>query len=677
MPSFNIVVLAVLVGVVLSLLLAYIRQRRSIAGFKGQLAQRTQELHDSEQRRLLMFHANPYPMWIYDCATLRFLKVNDTAVRMYGYTREEFLQMTALDIRPTEDVAAFLEDAGKHREGYRNSGVWRHRRKDGSLFYVEIMGFEFQQNDLEQKLILANDVSERCRMEQALRESQASLQALVDSAPFGISQRFVTEDRLRSINPALRQMLGGYSVEEALQLKISEQIYADPKDRSRLIEVLRRSGRVQGWETNLRRRDGGTFPVRITGSFTKAGDNSPEISSIYLEDMTQQSSLEQQVRQVQKLEAVGRLAGGMAHDFNNVLVVIKLSTEMMLSQITPDNPFSKPLLQISQASDRAAALTRQMLAFGRQQMMQARVINLNTIVTETVHMLRRVIGEDIELITNLSPAVENSRLDPDQVTQVILNLAVNARDAMPHGGMLHVETASVDLDEAYSQQHPPVQPGRYAMLAVSDTGTGIDKSVLPRIFDPFFTTKEVGKGTGLGLSIVYGIVKQSGGYIWVYSEPGQGTTFKVYFPTTQAALQRAVSRGDTPARPSGEIVLVVEDEDTIRNNICDCLKQLGYRVFEAENGGAALKSCEELQGKVDLALVDLVMPEIGGHALAGDLAERYPEIPVLFMSGYTEDSAARREILMKGSAFLQKPFSVADLASAVHQALTMKSLMTK
>jgi CheY-like chemotaxis protein/two-component sensor histidine kinase len=342
----------------------------------------------------------------------------------------------------------------------------------------------------------------------------------------------------------------------------------------------------------------------------------------------------------------------------------------MLAQITPESPFSKPMLQILNAADRAAALTRQMLAFGRQQIMQARVINLNTVVTETAHMLRRVIGEDIELVTNLSDNLENSRLDPDQMTQVILNLAVNARDAMPKGGTLHVETATVDLDEVYAKEHPPVQPGRYVMLAVSDTGTGIDKSILPRIFDPFFTTKEVGKGTGLGLSIVYGIVKQSGGYVWVYSETGHGTTFKLYFPATSAPVERPVLRSEITSRPSGQTVLVVEDESTIRSQVRDCLQQLGYRVLEADSGAAALKTCEDLHGKVDLVLTDLVMSGMGGHELASNLAERHPEIRVLFMSGYTEDSAARREILLKGSPFLQKPFSVADLSTAVHHALT-------
>ena len=669
MPFLAIVLLIVVGAAFLALRQSYIRQRRDKARLTAQLAKTTQELRDSEQGRQIMFSANPYPMWVYDCETLHFLEVNDTAVRSYGYSREEFLAMTLVDIRPPDDTAAFMEAASERHNGYSTAGVWRHRRKDGSILFVEIMAFEYQRDGRPQELILAVDITDRHRMEEALQESQASLQALVDNAPFGIAQALVDEGRAKTMNPAMRELLGGYSAEEALQLRITDQVYAVPKERDRLLEVLRRNGRIEGWETSFRRRDGSTVPVRISG-YLSGGNGKPEVFSPYVEDMTRQTTLEQQVRQVQKLEAVGRLAGGMAHDFNNILVVIKLSTELMLAQITPESPFSKPMLQILNAADRAAALTRQMLAFGRQQIMQARVINLNTVVTETAHMLRRVIGEDIELVTNLSDNLENSRLDPDQMTQVILNLAVNARDAMPKGGTLHVETATVDLDEVYAKEHPPVQPGRYVMLAVSDTGTGIDKSILPRIFDPFFTTKEVGKGTGLGLSIVYGIVKQSGGYVWVYSETGHGTTFKLYFPATSAPVERPVLRSEITSRPSGQTVLVVEDESTIRSQVRDCLQQLGYRVLEADSGAAALKTCEDLQGKVDLVLTDLVMSGMGGHELASNLAERHPEIRVLFMSGYTEDSAARREILLKGSPFLQKPFSVADLSTAVHHALT-------
>jgi len=672
MPLFVIVALVIGAGALLWLLQRKLSCDRELVRLRQELAAESQRSCDAENQQQLLFSSNPYPMWVYDCATLRFVSLNDAAVQTYGFSREEFLEMTLLDIRPPEEIPALLDLMNQVHLGFNCAGIWRHRRKDGSLLFAEIRAFRFEQDGHPYELVLANNVTERKLMEEALRQSQASLQSLVDSAPFGICRTLLDDDRLESLNPAMLKILGGYSVDEAMGLKLSTQIYSDPRDRGRLIEVLRRSIRIHGHELSLLRRDGSMVPVRISGSVARDAHTNAEYFAGYIEDMTQQSVLEQQVRQVQKLEAVGRLAGGIAHDFNNILVVIKLSTELMLAQTTPDNPLSKLLLQVSNAADRAAALTRQMLALGRQQIMQVRVINMNSVVSETSRMLRRIIGEDIQLVTNLCDTLENSRLDPDQVGQVILNLAVNARDAMPEGGILHLETSNVDLDNAYSLEHPPVQPGRYVMLAVRDTGTGIDKSVLPRIFDPFFTTKEVGKGTGLGLSIVYGIVKQSGGYIWVYSEPGHGTTFTLYFPAIMAALENPVARSEALLEPGGQTVLVVEDEATIRSNVRECLQQLGYQVLEAGNAEAALQICDGSLGKIDLVLTDLVMPGMGGYELAGELAQRHPEVRMLFMSGYTEDSAARRDILLHGSAFLQKPFSVADLSNAVRQALGLR-----
>jgi PAS domain S-box-containing protein len=668
-----IVALAVSSGLVFWLGRALVRQRRTSQQLQAKIAEGSEALRTSASREQLMFSRNPYPMWTYDCESLRFLEVNESAIQAYGYSREEFLQMTLLDIRPPEDRAAFLQLARKVRDGYNAVGVWRHLRKDGSTMFVEILRFDSQMEGRTQCLVLALDVTERCRVEEALRESESSLKALIDSAPFGIAQSHVEVSRFKMVNPALLNILGGYTQDEALQLNITEQVCADRKERDKMLEVLRRNRKVDAWEMGLRRRDGGIVPVRVTGTLS-GGNGAPELFHGYIEDMTQQSALEQQVRQVQKLEAVGRLAGGMAHDFNNILLVIKLSTELMLSETKPESPFIKPLLQIASAADRAAALTRQMLAFGRQQILQPRIINLNSVVLETTQMLRRIIGEDIQLLATLSDTLENSRLDPDQVVQVILNLAVNARDAMPNGGTLQLQTETVDLDENYSRTHAPVQPGRYVMLAVSDTGTGIDKSILPRIFDPFFTTKEQGKGTGLGLSIVYGIVKQSGGYVWVYSEPGHGTTFKVYFPATSTAVERSAPRTDSLVQPCGQTLLVVEDDSTIRGNISNCLQEMGYRVLEAESATEALQRCEEMQGQVDLVLTDLVMGGKSGHQLAIELAQRHPAIKILFMSGYSEESAARREILLRGSPFLQKPFSVADLAKAVQDVLLAKML---
>jgi CheY-like chemotaxis protein/two-component sensor histidine kinase len=332
------------------------------------------------------------------------------------------------------------------------------------------------------------------------------------------------------------------------------------------------------------------------------------------------------------------------------------------------------LLQILSASDRAASLTRQLLAFGRQQVMQNRTINLNSVVTDTLRLLRRTIGEDIEVITQLDPELHNARLDPDQLAQVIMNLAINSRDAMPNGGSLEIETRNVELDAAYARIHEPVMPGNYAMLAVTDSGSGIDGALLHRIFDPFFTTKEVGKGTGLGLSIVYGIVKQSGGYIWVYREPGRGTTFKLYFPSTHSQPEGEPQAPEPQSATEGKTVLVVEDESEIRQNLCDCLRQLGCLVIEAVDGLDAIQRFTENHGHIDLVLTDLVMPRMSGHELWRQLSQLDPQLSFLFMSGYTEGSALRREILGHRTAFLDKPFSVADLSSAIQRALALRSL---
>ena len=350
-------------------------------------------------------------------------------------------------------------------------------------------------------------------------------------------------------------------------------------------------------------------------------------------------------------------------------MVIKLSTEMMLAQVTPENPLTRSLLQVSHAADRAASLTKQMLAFSRRQVMQPRVVNINTVVSDTLHMLRRMIGEDVQLVTGLAERLSNTRLDPDQLSQIVLNLAVNARDAMPNGGTLEIETADVELDEAYARTHPPAQPGNYVVLSVSDSGSGIAKDDLPRIFEPFFTTKETGKGTGLGLAIVYGIVKQSGGYIWVYSEPGLGTTFKLYFPVTIASLGTEPHNITVAEQPGGETILIVEDDDAIRANVRDCLQHLGYTVLEAASGQAALETCESREGRIHLVMTDLVMPGMSGREMAVHISRRYPDIRLMYTSGYTNDVAARHELRQDGTVFLEKPYTVADLARSVRRAL--------
>jgi len=644
----------------------------ALAQANAALVETAASARETDERFRLMFHGNPIPAYVYDCESLCLLELNQAAVDKYGYTLDEFLELSVPDIRPGVDTADLAQELQSRHAGFNHAGVWRQRRKDGSVFSAEATVVRFVREGRDQELVLATDVTQRIEGEEALRESRARLRSLVDRAPFGICRSGYLAERFETVNPAFCEMLG-YSEQELLNLSLETQLYTNPGDRGHFMELLRRSGKLQGHELTLLRKDGSPIQLRVSAVLTTHDDPKLDRVEAYVEDLTRQSALEQQVRAVQKLEAVGRLAGGVAHDFNNILVVIKLSTEMMLGQVTPESPLCKPLLQVSKAADRASALTKQMLAFSRRQMMQVRVVNANIIVNDISHLIRRIIGEDVQLVTKMADNLANARLDPDQLGQVVMNLAVNARDAMPGGGILCIETANVELDEAYAKTHPPVQPGSYVMLAVSDSGTGIAKADLPRVFDPFFTTKELGKGTGLGLSIVYGIVKQSGGYIWIYSEPGQGATFKLYFPRINAPLEVLPSRADDAGHATGQTILVVEDETAIRTNVRDCLHQLGYTVLEADSGEAALEICEQKNGTIDLVMTDLIMPGIGGQEMGRRLTERFPNVQLLYTSGYTEDCVAGREMLQEGNAFLQKPFSVSELSHAIHRILALRA----
>ena len=380
---------------------------------------------------------------------------------------------------------------------------------------------------------------------------------------------------------------------------------------------------------------------------------------------------EKQLVQSQKLEAVGRLAGGISHDFNNLLTVILGYSDIMKRNLPDGDPLRRNLDEITRASERAASLTRQLLAFSRKQVMMPKVFDLNTVVSEIEKMLRRMIGEDIELRVTAESDLGNIKADPVQLEQVLMNLVVNARDAMPKGGKLSIETANVYLDESYSQDHVSVVPGHYVMLAISDTGCGMDEETRQRIFEPFFTTKEQGKGTGLGLSTVYGIVKQSGGNIWVYSEEGHGTTFKIYFPrvTAEAEEYRRAAHA-FEVEGGSETILLVEDAEWVRTLARQVLESAGYRVLEAGNADAAIKLCERINGdRIDLLLTDVVMPGMSGNDMSRILLAKHPGMPVLYMSGYTDDAIVQHGVLEAGINFLQKPFTPAALALKVREVL--------
>jgi len=439
----------------------------------------------------------------------------------------------------------------------------------------------------------------------------------------------------------------------------------------------RRSGTGRRIEYRMRHKDGRWVYLESTASPVINAKGEIENLVIVNRDIDERRRLEEQLRQSQKMDAIGRLSGGVAHDFNNLLGVIIGYAEILQEHIPEADPMRAPVDQILKAGNRASSLTRQLLAFSRQQVLEPKVLSLNGVVSDTDKMLRRLIGEDIELVTSLDPKLGRIRADQGQIEQVIMNLAVNARDAMPDGGRLAIETSNFEIDTAFAQRYAyPVQTGPYVLLTVSDNGIGMDSATQQRIFEPFFTTKEKGKGTGLGLSMVYGVVKQSGGYIDLTSSPGKGATFSIYLPRVEEHAEADAHGTDHSAELRGtETILLVEDEDTLRGLARRLLEEYGYRVLEACDGSAALRVSEENAGtNIHLLLTDVVMPGISGRVLADQMKQKRPEIRTVFMSGYTGQRVGEKEILEPGSLFLQKPFTRENLARKIREALDVPSV---
>ncbi len=509
---------------------------------------------------------------------------------------------------------------------------------------------------------------EHKRDSEALRRSEARSRSLILSAAFGIC-RCTLGGRFLDVNPALITMLGYGSVQDLLRLDAKREVFVNPLELDRLVEDYRHSGSLNGVEVQWKRKDGRAIIVRLSGCAATGADEPEEVLELIAEDITDRRQLEEQLRQAQKMDAVGRLAGGVAHDFNNLLMVITGYTEVLLEQLEKDSAAHLKVQFIQQAADRAATLTRQLLAFSRKQLLELKVIDVNTVISDMERLLRPLIGENIELVTRLSSETGHTRADAGQLEQVIMNLVVNAKDSMPEGGRLTLQSSDVTVRQNF-REHRFIQPGRYAVISVADTGHGMDKETKSRIFEPFFTTKEKGKGTGLGLSTVYGIVKQSNGYVFAESEVGAGTTFYVYLPRVEDSAETASPAKSSPNEAGGcETVLLVEDEESVRELVRVTLASRGYKVLEAEDGECGLQIAESYQEHIHILITDVVMPGIGGRELAKKLLTLRPGISVLYLSGYTEDAVVAPGALGPGTGFLQKPFTLQNLAKKVREVI--------
>ncbi|MGH7521913.1 MAG: response regulator [Gemmatimonadales bacterium] len=510
----------------------------------------------------------------------------------------------------------------------------------------------------------------RKRTEQALRASEEKFAGAFQAHPSPMLIASLAEGRWVEVNESMERLTGFGRAEIVGRKSTDLGLWRTTELRDQLLAELQAGRSFREREVEWVVRSGEIRTGLLSAELlTLSGE--PHCL-VHFQDITERKQLEVQLRQSQKMEAVGRLAGGIAHDFNNVLTAIFGYVDLLREELPASAASQKDIAEVRKAAERAAGLTRQLLAFSRQQVLEPTVLEPNELIVDFEKMLHRVIGEDVELRLALGKRLGNVRADPSQLHQVIMNLAVNARDAMPTGGSLVIETASADLTEQYAEMHQPVVPGRYVMLAVSDSGTGMTPEVKAKIFEPFFTTKERGKGTGLGLSTVYGIVKQSGGYIWVYSELGRGTTFKIYLPRVDAPAEDVAKPREAGAMAGSETILLAEDDGMLRPLAKGLLERLGYKVLEAENAAAALEAARKHKGKIHLLVADVVMPGASGRELARRLAETHPQTKVLYVSGYTDDAIVHHGMLEPGLNFLQKPFTPAVLARKVRDVLDAK-----
>ena len=629
----------------------------------------------AQQRILSLLDSAPDAMVVAG-ADGRITLVNTQTERLFGYARAELLGQPVEVLVPER----FWADHRRHRANYMQNTQARPMgaglelygiRKDGKEFPVEISLSPQHTADGVMVSSTIRDISHRKRVEDALRNSEASFRGMVEGT-YGV-YRAAPDGAILMANPALASILGYESENELLSLNLAADVFLRGQYSASRFRQPGRQKQFARIEAQWRRKDGKTISVELSGREVFDNESEPLYFEVIVEDVSHLRGIEQRLRQVQKMEAVGRLAGGIAHDFNNVLGVITGYSEMLLDKLAADPQLIALITHVLKATERGASLTRQLLAFSRQQVLEPRVIDIQEHMKGIENLLRRVLGEDIRLSVDTGGEAVRLRADPAQLEQVIMNLVVNARDAMPSGGTLGLGVSQAHLDEEYCKRNPEAHPGSYVCIAVTDSGCGMSPEILTRVFEPFFTTKESGKGTGLGLATVYGIVKQSGGHITVYSEVGHGTTFKVYLPLTEEAVSTPQVAALSGIVPNGtETILLVEDEDSLREVTRLYLVNKGYSVLVAPNADAAIAAMEEDPRAIDLLVTDVVLPGISGVELAKRLTADNAGMRVLFVSGYTADAMVHHGGHSADFAFLSKPFSLSTLAKKIRSVLDTK-----
>jgi PAS domain S-box-containing protein len=623
-------------------------------------------LHAREAHLRLVVEQMPAILWTTD-TDLRITSTLGAGLAAVNLRPEEVIGMSMRDCLEREDVDS--TPIAAHRKAVGGESLDYEMEWKGRTFQVRVEPLRRPSKRIVGTVGILLDITENKRAEEARRRLVAILEATPDFV--AIAGR---DNRLTYVNRAGREMLGLADGEDVTGRTLDDLYPDDARQNGLAVSVRVASERgVWSGETIFRGRDGRPIPVSQVMIAHRPPGGPVEFLSTVARDVSERRRLEEQCRQAQKMEAVGTLAGGVAHDFNNMLCVITGFSDFLAQGLPEDSPLREYAREIGKAAERAAGLTRQLLAFSRKQMLVPRILNLNALVADTEKMLRRLIGEDVEFTSHLNPSLAPVRADPGQIEQVLMNLVVNARDAMPQGGKLTTRTANVVLGAEDLRGRPEVRPGAYVLLEVADTGCGMSKEVLDHMFEPFFTTKEVGKGTGLGLATVYGIVKQSGGHVEVDSAPGRGSTFRIYLPRIDETDQSEQDSPPEVARGGAETVLLVEDEDAVRSLAGESLRQRGYHVLEAGDGEEALTLCSRYPGRIDLLLTDAVMPRVSGGNLAQRVRSTRPETRVLFMSGFTDSVMVRNGVALGEVDCLSKPFGPEALTQAVRRALDTAS----